>query len=202
MTTLSLPFTLPERLERALRAAYAEPSRAYHHFGHVEEVLREHASVPCFEDPVATALAVLFHDAVYLPGRTDNEERSASLARGLIVEHLPRWSDKVLRVETLIRLTARHGHLEPGDLDLDAKLFLDCDMAILGAPQDRFDDYDRAIRVEHAAVPDPAYRAGRGAFLTRLLEKERLFLSELFHDRLDEPARANLARALERIEST
>src|SRR4029079_18076840 len=100
---------------------------------------------------------------------------------------------KISRVETLIRLTARHGHLDPEEVDLDAKLFLDCDMAILGAPQQRFDEYDRAIRVEHAYVPDAAYRAGRGAFLSRLLEKDRIFLSELFHERLHEPARANIA---------
>jgi predicted metal-dependent HD superfamily phosphohydrolase len=201
MMSLSLPFTLPEKMEKALRAAYSEPPRQYHHFGHVEEVIREHASVPCFEDPVATALAVLFHDAVYVPGRTDNEEQSASLARRLIVLHLPSQSQRVLRVEELIRLTARHGHVEPEDVDLDAKLFLDCDMAILGAPKERFDEYDRAIRMEHVEVPDAAYRAGRGAFLNRLLEKDRIFLSELFHERLHEAARANLARALERIES-
>ena len=196
MMSVPLPFALPERLERALREAYSEPPRAYHHFGHVEEVLHQHASVPSFGDPEATALAVLLHDAVYRPGHADNEEQSALLARRLIPEHLPALAPRVPRVEFLVRLTARHGHLGPDDVDLDAKLFLDCDMSILGASKERFDEYDRAIRIEHAAVPDDAYRAGRAAFLTRLLEKDRIFLSELFHERLDSAARANIARAL------
>lgn len=193
-----LPFALPDALEKALREAYSEPPRAYHHFGHVEEVLHLFASVP-FEDPEATALAVLFHDAVYRPGHGDNEEQSALLSRRLIPEHLPALASRVPRVESLIRLTARHGHLDPNEVDSDAKLFLDCDMSILGASEERFDEYDRAIRIEHAAVPDEAYQAGRAAFLTRLLEKDRIFLSELFHERLDDAARANIARALRRL---
>jgi predicted metal-dependent HD superfamily phosphohydrolase len=82
--------------------------------------------------------------------------------------------------------------------DDDAAKFLDCDIAILGAPPDRFDEYDAAIAVEYAAVPADRFRAGRGAFLRTLLARERLFLNELFHAELDGLARSNLRRALAR----
>jgi len=37
--------------------------------------------VPSWDDRDAVALAILFHDAIYIPGRTDNESRSAELYR-------------------------------------------------------------------------------------------------------------------------
>ena len=73
---MKLPFALPPSLEAELRRAYASPPRAYHNFEHVEEVMEHASSVPRWNDPVAVALAVLFHDAVYEAGRSDNEARS------------------------------------------------------------------------------------------------------------------------------
>jgi predicted metal-dependent HD superfamily phosphohydrolase len=98
----------------------------------------------------------------------------------------------------LIALTARHAALSVADVegDGDAAQFLDCDIAILGAPPDRFDAYDAAIAVEYRAVPTDAFRAGRGAFLRTLLARPRIFLSERFHAELDGHARANLSRIL------
>lgn len=55
----------------------------------------------------------------------------------------------VARVKALILLTARHGRLQPQDVDEEAALFLDCDMAILAAPAAVFDAYDAAIAEEY-----------------------------------------------------
>ncbi len=190
---MKLPFELLPALEAELRAAYADPPRAYHHFGHVEEVMEQHAIAP-IEHPVETALAVLFHDAVYVPGRHDNEGQSAELARRLVVKYgLP---GDIERIAHLILLTAKHGSLERAEVDVDAALFLDCDMAILGASPERFAEYDRAIRVEYSQVPDELYEAGRKAFLSRVLAKDRIYLSDFFHARLDAAARQNLRNAL------
>ncbi|HWO24239.1 MAG TPA: hypothetical protein VNO30_36095 [Kofleriaceae bacterium] len=196
------PLALPPEIERALAAAYAEPHRAYHSAAHIAEVLRwyDHvADTAGWRDPVAVYLAVLFHDAVYDPSATDNEARSAELARqlggaaGLAPAVLDRSAE-------LILLTARHGALDPAAVaaDPDAAHFLDCDTAILGAPPAEFDAYDAAIAAEYARIPAAAFRAGRGAFLARLLARPRIFLSELFHARLDAAARENLTRTLAR----
>lgn len=53
---------------------------------------------------------------------------------------------------------------------------------------------------DQAAVPAVMYRHGRKHFLERLLACERIYLSEYFHCRLDERARANLGRALTAIQ--
>ncbi|HEX6241912.1 MAG TPA: hypothetical protein VFZ61_13480 [Polyangiales bacterium] len=191
-----MPFAVPEALEDTLLRAYASPPRAYHNFGHVLEVLAHYRSVPDWQDPVSVALAVLFHDAVYVAGQSDNESNSAELAATSLASHPIAEPHDPARLRQLILLTARHGSLTMDEVDADGARFLDCDMAILGADPLRFAAYERAIAEEYAHVPAAAYRAGRGRFLNKLLAAPRIFLSESFHERFDQTARANLTRAL------
>ncbi len=203
-----LPFSLPADQRAALFSAYAEPPRAYHHIGHVGEVLRHYAMVEQalgWRRPHEIAWAVLYHDAVYRPGRKDNETESAKLT----LSHLDRWPAVVsadrARIVALIELTAQHGRLrrenivatadEATNAD-DTLHFLDCDMAILGAPEPQFADYDRAIAEEYRAVPRWLYRHKRRKFFRMLLDSERIFLSDLFYDRFEALARNNLERSL------
>ena len=196
---------LPEAQRQALEAAYAVPARAYHSFAHVGEVMRQVAGVaqgPGWAQPREVWLAALYHDAIYEPGARDNEARSAALAREAIARWLPDAGIDAGRVARLIELTARHGQFAPGDFPADAqgddtRRFLDCDMAILGATPAAFDAYDRAIAAEYRGrVPGWLYRINRRRFLAALLRRERIYLSDDFHARLDAAARANLRRAL------
>ena len=64
----------------AARLHYAQPHRGYHDATHLDELIalaREHT--PDLDE--AEQLALLFHDAVYVPGapRGDNERLSAAL---------------------------------------------------------------------------------------------------------------------------
>lgn len=182
----------------ALAQAYAHPPRAYHSLAHVLAVLVHYRAVEGtvgWQQPGEVFMAVLYHDAIYVPGRSDNEALSAQLAR----EHLSVWPAAVdsERVAHLIELTARHGRLGVGDVDSDEALFLDCDMAILGADAATFSAYDRAIAAEYRGVVPPwLYRLNRRRFLKSLLGRERIFLSDHFHGLLDAPARNNLRRAV------
>jgi len=201
---MSAPLTLPTTMLAALESAYATPPRAYHDFHHVQEVLRHFAEVsagPAWAQPREVYLAVLYHDAIYEAGRKDNESRSAALAMEEIAQWLPEAGIDTLRVAELIGLTARHGQLSPVDFGddgfaLDARHFLDCDMAILGAEPGIFDAYDRGIAEEYGGhVPGFLFRLNRKRFLKGLLARERIFLSDFFHQRYDAAARANLRRA-------
>lgn len=182
----------------ALLAAYAQPPRAYHNVAHVFAVLEHYKDVVAnvgWQEPVEVFLAVLYHDAVYEPGSRENEARSAELARA----HIQCWLSGVdaERVARLIELTARHGQLAPGTVNSDEALFLDCDMAILGADAAAFAAYDRAIAAEYrGVVPAWMYRLNRRRFLKSLLARERIFLSEYFHEQFDARARINLRRAV------
>lgn len=196
---------LPAEQRAALEAAYATPVRAYHHLGHVQEVLRHYAEVasgPGWVQPAEVFLAVLYHDAVYQPGALDNEARSAQLAAAHVERFMPDAGIDAQRVAALIRLTARHGKLAPDDLASDpcpddAAHFLDCDMAILAAESQVFDAYDRAIAAEYrGTMPGWLFKLNRRRFLKGLLAHERIYLSGFFHARLDAAARVNLRRAI------
>lgn len=202
---MDMPLAIPDGLIAELESAYATPPRAYHDFSHVREVLRHYDSVadgPGWVQPVEVLLAVLFHDAIYEAGRGDNESRSAALASERIAHWWPQGGIDVARVTELIELTARHGQHAPEDFGKtavagDTRHFLDCDMAILGAGPDAFDAYDRAIAAEYRGhVPGWLFRNRRRAFLKSLLARDRIYLSDLFHDRFDVQARSNLRRAI------
>jgi predicted metal-dependent HD superfamily phosphohydrolase len=196
VSTLTIaPFDFPADLLKVASLAYAHPRRAYHHFGHARAVLGLVATVPDLQHPRETALAALFHDAIYVAGRSDNEAQSADLAVATIPQHLTNVD--LDRVRHLIMLTARHGKLTPADLDPDAAHFVDCDMAIIGAPEADFDVYDAAIAEEYAGVvPAVLYRFNRRRFLKHLLDADRIYFSPRFHALYDAPARANLSRVL------
>lgn len=206
MSASTPPLQLPDGQRLALEAAYETPLRAYHDFGHVQSVLRHYDEVatgPGWMQPVEVHLAVLYHDAIYEAGRNDNEACSAQLARDHIERWLPDAGIDTGRVAFLVELTARHGQLVPADLEdeahpEDARCFLDCDMAILGAPAAEFDAYDHGITDEYQGrVPGWLFKRNRRRFLHSLLGRERIFLSDFFHDRLDAAARVNLRRVLE-----
>ena len=189
---------LPAALLQEVAAAYATPGRAYHTIDHVHEVLERCAEVARdlgWRNPTEVFLAVLFHDAVYDPRRKDNEARSADLARAAIARHLHAVDIDTPLVTRLIEATAHHGRLAENDVDPEAALFLDCDMAIVGASSDRFRAYDAGVANEYAHVPRLLYWYMRRRFLLGLLRKERIFLSDYFHRRLDPQARRNLAGA-------
>ncbi len=188
------PLRLPDSLVAELAAAYGEPHRAYHNVTHIAEVLGWFDRVADdvgWHRPAEVYLAIVFHDAIYQSGAKDNEARSAAWAQSATLDG--EAVDRA-RVAELIELTARHGSVTSADHD--AALFLDSDMAIIGSPADTFAAYDAAIAVEYARVPRDAYAAGRRKFLSGLLAKPRIFLTDYFHAKLDAQARANLAAAL------
>ena len=193
-----IPFPLPPGQLAELKAAHAQPPRAYHNLGHVQALLRHYHDVaagPGWRQPREVLLAMLYHDAIYEAGRGDNEVRSAQLAREAIARWLPDAGIDADRVAALIALTARHGSLRGDELDADAALFLDSDMAILGAPPEVFDAYDHGIAEEYRGkVPGFLFRLNRRRFLKGMLAQPRIFFSDFFHQRCDAQARANLRR--------
>lgn len=184
-----------------LRARYAEPHRAYHTQAHIDVMLAGLAGLsPAMADPAAAELAVWYHDAIYDPARADNESRSAALLQ----TDLAGLADPALleRAALLVRLTATHAipaDIPPG-LAGDAAVFLDLDMAVLGAALAEYDAYERGIAAEYEPVHGrERFAAGRAAFLSDLLERPRIFLTPRCHDGLDAAARGNMLRALGRL---
>ncbi|MFW2343480.1 hypothetical protein [Brevundimonas sp.] len=183
-----------------LRNRHAEPQRHYHTWDHIEALLRWFGERRAhLHDSAAVELAILFHDAVYDPTRTDNEAESARL---LEAADLPGVSDTVrARAVRLIEATARHQI--PDDLasvdGSDMAEFLDMDLSILGARTAVFDAYEDAIRREYAFVPEPLYREARRGILESFLARDQLYFSEWGQAAFGRQARTNLERSIQRL---
>ncbi|GHH75999.1 hypothetical protein GCM10018781_46220 [Kitasatospora indigofera] len=188
----------PEPYGRDLLRRWAEPQRRYHTTEHLRAVL-DHidALAGHADDPDTVRLAAWFHDAVYKPDRSENEERSAALAvRALTEAGLP--ERQVAEVARLVRLTVTH-HPEPGDRD--GEVLCDADLAVLGGPPEAYAGYAAAVREEYAFVPDEDFRAGRAAILRGLLALPALYRTPAALERFDAAARVNLAEELARLEA-
>ncbi|MYU16698.1 hypothetical protein GTZ78_40015 [Streptomyces sp. SID8361] len=179
-----------------LLTRWAEPQRRYHTTDHLLAVLDRvdellpHVQAP---DPAAVRLAAWFHDAVYLPDRSTNEERSARLAERALTEAAvpaPRTAETV----RLVLLTRDH---DPAEGDTNGEVLCDADLAVLaGSPED-YGAYAAAVREEYAFVPDDTFREGRANVLRHLLDLPHLFRTPAAHDRWEAPARHNMTTELE-----
>lgn len=180
---------------RELVRRYAEPHRAYHTLEHVLDCQRELDR--CRElaaDVDALEAALWFHDAVYDPRRSGNEEASAALAQE-ILRHTRMHAERLAGVGRLI-LATRHDAVQD---EGDAALIVDIDLAILGSGQERFDRYEEAIRREFAWVPELVFRSKRALLLEGFLRRSPLFVTDLFRDSFEARARQNLARSIARL---
>ncbi|MEY9108080.1 putative metal-dependent HD superfamily phosphohydrolase [Bradyrhizobium yuanmingense] len=175
-----------------LVAAYAAPGRHYHNLAHIEDCLAALARIDGLSVAERETLseAIWWHDAVYDPTRTDNEERSAELAEQHVRAELRQ------EVGRLIRLTKTH------DVTADDRLgaiLISIDLSILGADPARYDAYAAAIRREFSHVAEGEYRAGRARVLRRFAAREVIFPDPVFAATFDRQARANLARELAKL---
>lgn len=184
----------PQGAIDAARRAYRSPGRVYHTWNHILACLVEFKALN-FERPRAVFLAILFHDAIYIPGHKDNEAQSAQLARMALsgTDGLP--EAEVAAIERMILLTAAH-QSHGGKLTPDEAKFLDIDLAILGKPWPAYEEYMNGIRKEYTpgVVPAAAYRAGRIAYLQRLSRSPSIFVTGERESMWGEQARANISR--------
>lgn len=197
MNTLSdSPIPLPLGMVKGLLGLYEKPKRFYHTFTHIEALLKLYHQLRAhWKNPIEVYLAFLYHDVVYEFGAKDNEEQSALVAKQQIQFYLPDMQIDIKRVMNLIRQTANHESLTKEELDEEEKIFLDCDMSIIGSKPSIFQQYEEQIEQEYTQVyPQFLYRLGRKKFRMKLKNKERIFFSDLFHERLDKQARENLSK--------
>lgn len=190
-TGQSLPSGHYERLE----ALFAEPHRHYHDARHVVECLGEFSLArELAHEPVAVELAIWFHDAVYDVRATDNEERSAELAR-----HWLEQSDSSLSiiesVEKLVLATKHHDT----SLHIDAPLIVDVDLSILGQSGTRFQEYEIAVRREYEWVDEATFALRRSEILEGFLMRNRIYTVDSFFRRYEQQARKHLSASIARL---
>ncbi|GAA2259543.1 hypothetical protein GCM10010415_21890 [Streptomyces atrovirens] len=186
----------PHQYADALLRRWSEPQRHYHTLTHLTAVL-DHIDVleEYADNPDVVRLAAWFHDAVYLPDRSTNEERSARLAERALPE-AGVSAEKTAEVARLVRLTVTH---DPADDDRDGQVLCDADLAILAASPSSYAAYTAAVREEYHFVPNDAFRAGRADVLRQLLALPRLFRTPYGREHWEATARYNMRGELEML---
>ncbi|MFF4765332.1 hypothetical protein ACFY1V_02325 [Streptomyces sp. NPDC001255] len=205
------PGPAPEPYADELLARWAEPQRKYHTLDHLRAVLRhldtltaetaraaargtaaERAWAATVREPDTVRLAAWFHDAVYRPDRSENEERSATLAERALRE-AGLASGPVAEVARLVRLTTDH---ETAAGDGDGELLCDADLAVLAGTPEEYAAYASAVGDEYSFLPEEQFRRGRAEVLRHLLALPRLFRTPYGSRHWEQRARENLATEL------
>lgn len=174
-----------------LREEHTREETPYHSWRHILHGLSllfdYRTDIPEFD---AALIAWLNHDRIYDARKSDNEERSAELARQMCLD-FGREDLADLAVELV--LDTRH---EANPRTETGKWIVGIDLAILGECPERYDEYEANIRREYAHVPDAMYRLGRRQVLGRFAEMDRIYDVLELRERFEQRAKSNLKRAL------
>jgi predicted metal-dependent HD superfamily phosphohydrolase len=145
-----------------LLARWQEPHRKYHILSHLDDLVDQIQRCDLLTEKERNILflVALFHDIVYDPTRTDNEEASAQL---LLQNSNP--SEELQLIALIIRDTAHHTPTEPL-----SKVFSEMDMAIVTRPFAELVKWEKGIRFEYAHTSRVAYTWGRVRFLRKMVK--------------------------------
>lgn len=175
---------------------YRQPHRFYHDAAHVQEMMALARSLKLDLSP-AEELAVLWHDAVYVPGADKgmNEKLSAKLMLATAANGPAYFSaiDKQM-LATAERIILETTHA--GEPTSEAARVIDLDLYRLGSPWAEFDRHAHAIEREFRVLHESPEKfwIARANFYRAMLQRPRIFTTDLFRQRYEAQARNNLKR--------
>ncbi len=178
--------------------------RHYHGLDHLADLWVQHRRLSRggrFAKPAAKRLiaaAIVYHDAIYDPRRSDNETASAALWRrhAGLAARLPRRD--IAQVAEAIEATGRHaaGELANGHCNAITHWLLDLDLVSIGAAYYRFQSNTAGLRAESDFIPARDWQRQSKKFLSALAQRKQLFYSLRISRAFETVARVNLAQAL------
>ena len=182
-----------EAIYNILHARYNLAYKFYHTEEHIDEGLVDFKEIKSsLEFPDETELAWIFHDAIYKPKKSNNEAKSAELlvkvcGYGKIsTEFSERASRRVIVTD----------HKTP-PISFDELAMVDLDLAIFGKPEERFNQYEEAIRKEYFYAPNSLYRQKRAEILTFF--KNKPYNLSYFQEKYESQKQKNLERAIQQL---
>lgn len=187
-------------LQLAVRAFvknyYIEGHRFYHTMDHIESMLDGYDKYfnGCFTE--AEFLAIVYHDIVYLPWASGNEENSAAMLNAHHKLYFSKVKQEVIDEASTIILATKHDGTPVSEA---AKRVVDLDMMILGKAEDIYEKYRSNTRREYGMFSDEQWNQGRKIVLQRFLDMPRIFITDSMHDRFEERARSNIQKELEQL---
>jgi predicted metal-dependent HD superfamily phosphohydrolase len=177
-----------------LEKNYSNASRHYHNLNHLNALLEELRSVKnVFINWDTIVFALAYHDAIYNTLKSNNEDKSATLALKRLAEiNFP--IDQAYICGQLIIATKKH---EPSDNQTN--YFTDADLSILGSDPNIYHLYTQQIRREYAIYPDLVYNPGRKKVLMHFLSMSSIYKTEEFRNKYEKQAKQNLQTELDKL---
>lgn len=173
--------------------AYSSDGRYYHNLNHIQRVLKTVERMkPLAHNLPVIQLVAWFHDVIYNPNARDNEEKSADYTANILTQF--QIANSTINAVTQMILNTKH-HQAVKD-DKDSQIFLDADLAILGADDWDYRVYTQEIRQEYSGFSSEDYRRGRIEVLQKLLQRERIYFTNWMFEELEGKARQNMQREI------
>lgn len=184
---------LIQELWKEVEKHYSSQKRHYHTLQHLDNLFIQLMEVKEEIKNWETLLFTLYyHDLVYNPLKSDNEEKSAEFAEKRMTQiSVPNNEIERCRKQIL----ATKSHLKSADSDTN--YFTDADLSVLGQDWNSYSSYYKNVRKEYAIYPDLVYNPGRKKVLKHFLEMERIFKTDFFYRRFEIQAKQNLQREIE-----
>jgi predicted metal-dependent HD superfamily phosphohydrolase len=184
---------LKDELWKEIEAQYTNKSRHYHSLQHLENLLEQLNSVKAeLKNYDVILFSLYYHDVIYNPLKSDNEEKSADLAEKCMKRL---FVSDILIQACKAQILATKSHQFSSDSDTN--YFTDADLSILGQSSENYSAYFKNVRKEYAIYPDLVYKPGRKKVLLHFLEMDKIYKTDFFFGKFEEPARQNLRKELE-----
>lgn len=163
---------LPDETRVLIVDHHSEPHRHYHTLRHIGLMLRQ--IPPCHAFGPEMTAATLFHDIIYDPTRSDNEEQSLAIFQSAADRFEPPEPLDRKLVSAMILATKNHHVQKAGTAQDEAiNLLLKADLSILWDPDPEvYAWYAAGVRKEYAFVPEEQFREARAKILTVLIATE------------------------------
>jgi predicted metal-dependent HD superfamily phosphohydrolase len=175
--------------------AYNEKNRAYHNINHIKLCLNEFDQVKeRLKNPTEVELAIWFHDVIYDPKLSNNEEESAKLAV-LMLDNYEATCIRIDIVKDLILATKHDKSINTPD----SEYLVDIDISIFGYPPKIYMDYEKNIRKEYEWVPEAIYRKKRKELLISFLSRGKIYYTNFFSNKYELQSRSNLKAAIKSL---
>lgn len=197
---------VPPEIQEKILLSYMEPHRAYHTFEHIASLYLDlHKIEEHVQGMPAMIWALLYHDAVHIPGNPTNERESADMLNkdmhdGRMFGEGPRLvaSSDIGRACDFIRHSNHKAVPSRDPMFGDVYFFLDLDMAILGSAPLDFVDYEKKIRAEYKGLENKEFNEGRIKFLRTIDKREFIYWTEWGRENLEDQARLNIKSSIRR----
>lgn len=192
-------YTTDERLAiqlwNEIEANYSNKKRHYHTLNHLESLLQQLFTIKIqIKDWDTILFSLYYHDIIYNPLKTNNEQKSAEFAENRMqLIGVP----KIIIENCVRQILATKKHLLSADNDTN--IFIDADLSILGQPWNVYANYYTQVRNEYALYPDMIYKPGRKKVLLHFLQMERIFITDYFFERFEATSKENLHRELKEL---